>query len=114
MVTEKKSAANGGRRARREEANTGEELFAVLFEVPSLWNYLEALMAEIAASCARASRASMGAKLTLPPRRRLTSIPAMAGRMLATPWPWGRISVTVDLAITSIYKATAVPAWAWQ
>jgi hypothetical protein len=32
-VAEKKSAANGGSRARREEANTGEELFAVLFEV---------------------------------------------------------------------------------
>jgi hypothetical protein len=36
MVTEKKSAANGGRRARREEANTGEELFAVLFEATCL------------------------------------------------------------------------------
>ena len=108
MVTEKKSAANGGRRARREEANTGEELFAVLVEA-TLWGYLEALTAWIAASCARASRASMGAKLTLPPRRRLTSIPAIAGRMLATPWAWGRISVTVDLAITRIYKATPVP-----
>jgi len=42
----------------------------------------------------------MGAKLTLPPRRRRTSIPATAGRMLATPCAWGRISVTVDLAIT--------------
>ena len=42
----------------------------------------------------------MGANVTLPPRRRLTSIPAIAGRMLATPWAWGRISVTVDLAIT--------------
>jgi hypothetical protein len=52
----------------------------------------------------------MGAKLTLPPRRRRTSIPAMAGRMLATPWAWGRISVTVDLAITSQDEATRVPA----
>jgi hypothetical protein len=43
----------------------------------------------------------MGANITLPPRRRLTSIPAIAGRMLATPCAWGRISVTVDLAITS-------------
>jgi hypothetical protein len=75
-------------------------LFAVLFEVTSLGDYLEALMAWIAASWARASRASMGAKLTLPPRLRLTSIPAIAGRVLATPWPWGRISVTVDLAVT--------------
>jgi hypothetical protein len=52
----------------------------------------------------------MGANITLPPRRRLTSIPAIAGRMLATPWAWGRISVTVDLAITGEYEATAVPA----
>jgi hypothetical protein len=52
----------------------------------------------------------MGANITLPPRRRLTSIPAIAGRMLATPCAWGRISVTVDLAITSEYKATHVPA----
>jgi hypothetical protein len=29
----------------------------------------------------------------------LTIIPASAGRMLATPCAWGRISVTVDLAI---------------
>jgi hypothetical protein len=33
----------------------------------------------------------------------------MAGRMLATPWAWGRISVTVDLAITAYDEATAVP-----
>jgi hypothetical protein len=52
----------------------------------------------------------MGAKITLPPRRRRTSIPAIAGRMLATPCAWGRIRVTVDLAITRIDKATAVPA----
>jgi hypothetical protein len=58
------------------------------------------LTLEIALSCARASRASMGAKVTLPPRRRRTIIPASWGRVLATPWPWGRISVTVDLAIT--------------
>src|SRR5688572_14694877 len=70
---EKKSAENGGSRSRRQEANTGEELFAVPFEGVA---YLETLVAEIAASWARASRASMGAKLTLPPRRRLTSIPA--------------------------------------
>jgi hypothetical protein len=42
----------------------------------------------------------MGANITLPPRRRLTNIPAIAGRMLATPCAWGRISVTVDLAFT--------------
>jgi len=52
----------------------------------------------------------MGANITLPPRRRLTIIPAIAGRMLATPCAWGRISVTVDLAITGMDKATAVPA----
>jgi hypothetical protein len=74
-----------------------------------LRRYLETLLAWIAASCARASRASMGAKLTLPPRRRRTIIPASAGRVLATPCAWGRISVTVDLAITNKNKATAVP-----
>ena len=52
----------------------------------------------------------MGANITLPPRRRLTIIPAIAGRMLATPCAWGRISVTVDLAITREDKATHVPA----
>ena len=65
-----------------------------------LRRYLETLTAWIAVSWARASRASMGANITLPPRRRLTIIPAIAGRMLATPCAWGRISVTVDLAIT--------------
>jgi hypothetical protein len=87
-----------------QEANTGEELFAVLFEASSPEDYLETLVAWIAASWARASRASMGANVTLPPRRRLTSIPAIAGRMLATPCAWGRISVTVDLAITVTTK----------
>jgi hypothetical protein len=76
-------------------------LFAVL--------YFETLVARIAASCARASRASMGAKVTLPPRRRLMSIPANWTRSLAMPWALGSISVTVDLAITSKNKATAVP-----
>jgi len=52
----------------------------------------------------------MGVNITLPPRRRRTSIPAIAGRELATPWAWGRISVTVDLAITRVDKATPVPA----
>jgi hypothetical protein len=52
----------------------------------------------------------MGANITLPPRRRLTSIPAIAGRMLATPCAWGRISVIVGLAITEKDKATHVPA----
>jgi hypothetical protein len=52
----------------------------------------------------------MGANITLPPRRRLTSIPAIAGRVLATPCAWGRISVTVDLAITLKDEATPVPA----
>jgi hypothetical protein len=75
-------------------------LFAVLVEESSAEGYLETLTAEIAASCARASRASMGANVTLPPRRRRTIIPAIAGRTLATPCAWGRISVTVDLAIT--------------
>jgi hypothetical protein len=63
-------------------------------------DYLETLTAWIAVSWARASRASTGVNITLPPRRRLTNIPAIAGRMLATPCAWGRISVTVDLAIT--------------
>ena len=71
--------------------------------------YLETLMAWIAVSWALASRASTGANITLPLRRRLTIIPANAGRMLATPCAWGRIRVTVDLAITGIDKATAVP-----
>ena len=62
--------------------------------------YLETLTEWIAVSCARASRVSIGVKITLPLRRRLTIIPASAGRMLATPWAWGRISVTVDLSIT--------------
>jgi hypothetical protein len=52
----------------------------------------------------------MGANITLPPRRRRTIIPAIAGRMLATPCAWGRISVTVDLAITDQDEATPVPA----
>jgi hypothetical protein len=51
----------------------------------------------------------MGVKITLPMRRRLTNIPASAGRMLATPCAWGRISVTVDLAITAEDKAMPVP-----
>jgi hypothetical protein len=84
---------------RREEANTGEELFAVLCEVRP-GRYLETLTAWIAVSWARASRASMGAKLTLPPGRRRIIIPASAGRVLATPWAFGRISVTVDLVVT--------------
>jgi hypothetical protein len=42
----------------------------------------------------------MGANNMLPLRRRLTIIPAIAGRMLATPCALGRINVTVDLAIT--------------
>src|SRR5436190_2119799 len=50
------------------------------------------------------------ASITLPPRRRRTIIPAIAGRMLATPCAWGRISVTVDLAITGMNRAMAVPA----
>jgi hypothetical protein len=66
-----------------EEANTGEELFAFLAEGPL--DYLETLTAWSAVSWARASRASMGANITLPPRRRLTIIPANAGRVLATP-----------------------------
>jgi hypothetical protein len=34
----------------------------------------------------------------------LTSIPAIAGRMLATPCAWGRISVTVEFAFTGYTK----------
>jgi hypothetical protein len=64
------------------------------------WRYLETLAAWIAVSWARASLASMGAKLTLPPRRCRTNIPASWGRVLATPWAFGRISVTVDLVVT--------------
>ncbi len=71
--------------------------------------YLETLTAEIALSWAFARRASMGVNITLPPRRLRTIIPASAGRMLATPWALGRISVTVDLAITMQDEATAVP-----
>jgi len=56
----------------------------------------------------------MGANITLPPRRRLIIIPAAAGRMQETPCAWGRISVTVDLAITEKDKATAVPSGAYQ
>jgi hypothetical protein len=70
-------------------------------EKPLSEDYLEILMAWIAESWARASRASMGANITLSPRRRFTIIPATAGRVLATPWAWGRISVTVDLVITT-------------
>ncbi len=62
--------------------------------------YLETLTAWIALICARASRASTGANITLPARRRLIIIPASAGRVLAPPCAWGRIRVTVDLAIT--------------
>jgi hypothetical protein len=80
------------------------------FLLRTLSRYLETFTAEIADSCARASRASMGANITLPPRRRRTSIPAIAGRVLATPCAWGRISVTVDLAITDEDEATAMPA----
>jgi hypothetical protein len=64
-------------------------------------NYLEIRLAdETAASWARASRASMGANVTLPPRRRRTIIPASWARMLATPCALGRISVTVEFAFT--------------
>jgi hypothetical protein len=63
-------------------------------------DYLETLAAWIAVSWALASLASSAANVTVPPRRRLTIIPAMAGRVLATPCALGRISVTVDLAIT--------------
>lgn len=72
--------------------------------------YLEILTAWIAPSWARASRASMGVNITPPRRPRLTIIPAVAGRMLATPCAWGRISVTVDLDITIKDKAMRVPA----
>jgi hypothetical protein len=77
-------------------------LFAVLGR-----SYLETLIDWIAQSCARASRASMGANITLPPRRFRTIIPATAGRELATPCAWGRISVTVDLVVTRGIKQRA-------
>jgi hypothetical protein len=104
----KKRRVRGKSRAAPKKRTPGKSCSQ--FVVRSLWRYLETLTAWIADSCARASRASMGANITLPPRRRLTSIPAIAGRMLATPCAWGRISVTVDLAITGEYKAMAVPA----
>jgi hypothetical protein len=93
-------------RRKRKAPQTGEVVCGAKKRTPGkivrslLRSYLETLMAWIAESWARASRASMGANITLPPRRRFTSIPATAGRMLATPWAWGRISVTVDLVIT--------------
>lgn len=114
MPAEKKSAAYGGSRTRRQEANTGEDCSQSLVESLFREDYLETLLAWIALSCARASRASMGANITLPPRRRFTSIPAIWGRVLATPWAWGRISVTVDLAITDRSKATPVPSGAFE
>jgi hypothetical protein len=46
----------------------------------------------------------MGAKLTLPPRRRRTIIPASWARVLATPCALGRISVTVEFAFTGYTK----------
>jgi hypothetical protein len=72
--------------------------------------YLEIRRALMAANWARANRASMGANVTLPPRRRRTIIPASWARVLATPCALGRISVTVEFAFTSLDKATAVPA----
>ena len=64
----------------------------------------------MAASWARANRASMGANITLPPRRLRTIIPASWARELATPCALGRISVTVEFAFMGFDKATAVPA----
>jgi hypothetical protein len=92
---------------RREEANTGEELFAVLLRSLPGKSYLEILAADVtpsADSWARASRASMGANITLPPRRRRTSIPANCARVLATPCALGRIRVTVGFAFTGWIK----------
>jgi hypothetical protein len=51
----------------------------------------------------------MGANVTPPSRPRLIIIPAVVDRMLAMPCAWGRISVTVDRAITSEDKAMRVP-----
>jgi hypothetical protein len=101
----KEKRRDGGSRRGAKERTPGKSCSQFLSR-----SYLETLMAWIAASCARASRASIGAKVTLPPRRRRTSIPAIAGRTLATPCACGRMSVTVDLAITELDKATAVPA----
>jgi hypothetical protein len=89
----------------------GKSCSQTFLRLTSVRYYLETLTDWIATSCARASRASMVANITLPPRRRLTIIPAVAGRMLATPCAWGRISVTVDLAITGEDKAMRVPAY---
>jgi hypothetical protein len=87
----------------------GKSCSQTFLRLTSVRYYLETLTDWIAPSWARASRASMGANITLPPRRRLTIIPAIAGRMLATPCALGRISVTVDLAITGEDKAMRVP-----
>ena len=99
---------------RRQEANTGEELFAVLLSPFLAKDYLETWMDRTtlrftAPIWARANRASMVANITLPPRCRRTIIPASCARVLATPCAWGRIRVTVDLAITDKDKAMAVP-----
>jgi hypothetical protein len=111
LYTQKRKAPHAGEVACGAKKRTpGKIVRSPFFEEPSLERYLETRVGWIAASCARASRASMGAKLTLPPRRRLTRIPASCTRSLAMPCALGRISVTVDLAITDEDKATAVPA----
>jgi len=96
----KRKAPRTGEVVRGAKKRTPGKSCSQSFVRESLRDYLETLVAWMAASCARASRASMGANITLPPRRRFTSIPAVAGRTLATPWAWGRIRVTVERAIT--------------
>jgi hypothetical protein len=64
-------------------------------------SYLETLTdGTVAAIWARANRASMDVKITLPPWRRRTIIPASCARVLDTPCALGRISVTVGFAFT--------------
>src|SRR4051812_3524851 len=111
LYTQKRKAPHAGEVACGAKKRTpGKCCSQSLVRNPaSFAGYLETLLAWIAASWARASRASMGAKLTRPPRRRLISIPASSARSLAMPCALGRISVTVDLAITDWDKATAVP-----
>jgi len=100
LPEKKKRRKRGKSFAAPKKRTPGKSCSQFFLRDRQLRDYLETLTARIAVSWARASRASMGANITLPPRRRLTSIPAIAGRMLATPCAWGRISVTVDLAIT--------------
>jgi hypothetical protein len=100
LPEKKKRRKRGKSFAAPKKRTPGKSCSQFLLRKVALGHYLETLTAWIAVSWALASRASTCANITLPPRRRLTIIPAIAGRVLATPCAWGRISVTVDLAIT--------------